>query len=260
MNYPVWTNDGKEPRPEARIFYIISRNGFFLRKQNLFWDVTVPVESIPEEIDPRHPFSADLQHTPPSCKLFLPPLPTEIFLQILEPFAYVWQTMQAEAMVLLWIHAENKTYRVNIPPQSVSAGGVQYQVPDRAPGELLIGTFHSHCIGPAYHSGVDTCDERSMDGIHGTIGRIGARSFTVSLQTVVNGFRFLLNPFDMLQGICEVERENHWGENETIYNLASRELILPENYIPPEEGRNITRIFPRRYFGIEFPDRKEGQR
>mgnify|MGYP001589297538 CR=1 FL=1 len=255
--YPVWLNDGKEPKPEKKVFYEIAANGTFIHKENPFWKAVVPVKQI-----------SILEESSPSFETSLPPISAEITAKIARFFAWIAQTQNTESMVLLWWNEIDNSYAVTAPPQQVEYGGINYNYQNN-PGCRLIGTIHSHGRIPANHSTTDHADEEFFDGIHGTFGDfVGNKNeFEISLQASINNSRFWLNPLDYFEGIKVVDRYGAIGisRNKTDINtdkspavldisnrdLFSRnrwrnpfprffalkeiELLIDKNYQPPQE-------------------------
>ncbi len=203
----IWIKDGRTKPPSDSGHYILAANGTFLRKVNPYWEAVIPVDRI-----------SVLEEESPSLTLSLPKIPPELTQDIIRFFSWVHKTHGTEAMLLLWIRERDKTYRLSAPVRQVvsSARIHTYEIPTRISGERLIGTFHSHGSMGAFHSGTDCSDELSINGIHGTIGRLcigkDVVRCDVSLEASVNGTRFSLEPEAWLVGLSreheEVQAEN----------------------------------------------------
>lgn len=243
LMFPIWIKDGKTAQPSDKIFYELTANGLFLNKTSRFWRAVVPVEKI-----------SILQEEKPSIELFLPPIPEELTHQIARFFAWVYKERATEAVVLVWFCESEGAYRLSAPPQEVSPGSASYEIPNRRPGEVLIGTFHSHGGGSAFHSNTDVCDERSIDGIHGTFGSFSrwyeSHEFSLSIQAVVNGTRFPLSPTDWLKGTAppeepkkeDVEKQELWSWSRVPkaprFILIGQDALLPPDWQPPQEWKD----------------------
>ncbi|MBI5420807.1 MAG: Mov34/MPN/PAD-1 family protein [Parcubacteria group bacterium] len=261
---PVCILDGTTICPDKDFVYLIGENGIFLKKKTPHWDAIVPVNKI-----------SILEKVVPSVTLHLPPIPETIVREMLHLFAWVYKTYGTEAMILLWWNEEEKTYHLSVPFQTVSAGGIDYTIPERnetEKSERLIGTFHSHGSLDAYHSGTDRCDEKSLDGIHGTFGRFSGnifqQEFALSIEVVINGARFPLEPQDWLQGITK-QRDidptpqyyySPWQQKNyhrtPLFALTQRGSILPGQYTPPEDWKNKIH---KRTFWQGYTKKKEQQ-
>lgn len=105
-----------------------------------------------------------------------PLIPSEIVFQILAFFREVYKEHKSEAYASLWMNPETLEWKVGIPEQQVSAGGVSYEAqPQIEDGFVYMGDIHSHAGMGASHSGVDDADEFKdvqRNGIHITIGNL----------------------------------------------------------------------------------------
>lgn len=240
--YPIFIkHQGETPPTENGNCFILARNGCFVRKKMRYWEATVPVPEI-STLEPQ---------TPTLTPLF-PIIPKKILLEILRLFAWIYHTHGTEAVVLLWINTTTNKYRISVPPQRVSAGRATYDIPRRNPEELLIGTFHSHGSGSAFHSSTDVCDEKSIDGIHGTFGRLGktgrSRNFELSVQVAINGTRFPLNPEEWIRGIVKVPSKIRVPDPNHTFYLNNQENMLPRSYTPPQEW--LEQITPEKSWNV----------
>lgn len=220
--YPIWIKDGKNERPKTRIYYELAANGLYLHKETPFWNATVPVKQI-----------SILEKETATIELLLPPIPVPLTRQLAHFFAWAYDIHGTEAMALLWWKEKTQTYTLIAPPQEASVGSVYYEIPTPPPGLRLMGSFHSHNSMREFHSGTDQCDEKSFDGIHGTFGRFSSsykknNAFGLSVQAVVNGTRFPLEPVQWLMGLEKFETEpleiidtekSDTTENPGIFNL-----------------------------------------
>lgn len=103
-----------------------------------------------------------------------PPIPALLMGQIVNFFERIYDRQHTEAAVLLVMHTETKEWRVFVPTQLVSHGGVNYVF---EPSHIqrpwvIVGSIHSHCDFGAGHSSTDTGDADGFDGLHCTIGMI----------------------------------------------------------------------------------------
>lgn len=247
--FPIWIHERGTKKPEKMPFYEISANGVFLHKETPFWKAIVPVEHI-----------SILEKQEPQFEPILPPVPKAVVEQVVRFFAWVTNRYHTEALVLLWWNKNSDLYEITVPSQEVSPNSLHYQIPDeRNNGTHLIGTFHSHHSMSAFHSEVDVHDEINFDGIHGTFGSFtnnsswpDPNSFSLSLQSSINGFRFPMNPLEWLQGIAQFDyRKNNQSDilqleipNLPKYSLADKGVLLPFRYNPPVEWLQNVKIMP----------------
>lgn len=246
--FPIWIHERGTKKPDKMPFYEISADGVFLHKETPFWKAIVPVEHI-----------SILEKQEPQFESLLPPIPKTIVKQVARFFAWITNRYYTEALVLLWWNENNSSYEITVPSQDVSPQSLRYQISDeRNNGTHLIGTFHSHHSMSAFHSGVDIHDEINFDGIHGTFGSftnsswLDPNSFSLSLQSSINGFRFTMNPLEWLQGIAQFDsgRKNQSGilqleiRNLPKYSLTDNGVLLPVGYQPPVEWLQNVKIMP----------------
>ena len=128
-------------------------------------------------------------------------IPASIYAQAVHFFRRVYDAHHTEAEVLITQHNETKEYRLFVPTQRVSHGGVvsMYKAAHVDPAYLVVGTFHSHCDFSAYHSSTDEGDARDMDGIHGTIGYLKRDEPELALMVASRGVLFhYKNPEDVV--------------------------------------------------------------
>lgn len=102
------------------------------------------------------------------------PIPGVLMAQVASFFRRIYRKYHAEAAVILTMHATTKEWRIFIPTQLVSHGGVNYVFDPTHMGEdqYVVGSIHSHCDFSPFHSGTDTGDTDGNDGLHMTIGYI----------------------------------------------------------------------------------------
>lgn len=143
----------------------------------------------------------------PYINMNLPKLEQEIIYKALLFFRKVFNKYKAEAIILLAYNEANKEYALFCPKQQVSGAHIDY---DRDLSERLttvrknededwfellesgytkVGTIHSHCDFQAFHSGTDTGDEASFNGVHITLGHVVSQEFSVAASLVLNDYR-----------------------------------------------------------------------
>lgn len=102
------------------------------------------------------------------------PIPAKIMGQIVSFFERIYDRQHTEAAVLLVMHETTREWRVFVPTQLVSHGGVNYVFEPQHIKRpwFIVGSIHSHCDFGASHSSTDTGDADGFDGLHCTIGHI----------------------------------------------------------------------------------------
>lgn len=197
MLFPVYLHEEGVELPQEGTYYILGRDGLYLRKDTGIVRATVKIDEI-----------SALREVRREARLNLPPLPHHWVGRIVNFFREVFLEYQSEAIVLIFWHPERKQYLVGAPEQIVSPAAVHdYNKGLRFPGYLMVGSIHSHASMSAYHSGIDRCDEKNFDGFHATIGHVNEIHLGVSSEIAVNGNRFPVLPETFLEGLERVATE-----------------------------------------------------
>ena len=188
--FPIVINDGQTEMPDADIYYIVGKEGIFIKKRLGIMESLSPVKNI-----------SILKSVQSSAKMHIPPLPSIMAAKVLNFFRVVYDKYSAEAIVLLFYNQETKKFKLHVPSQKVSAGGVDYNRAITIDGYTMIGDIHSHAGMSAFHSGIDQGDEESFDGLHITFGNMRSDNISISSSIVSNGYRTIVNPEEYLNGI-----------------------------------------------------------
>lgn len=155
-------------------YYVLSQEGIFQHQVNTLGTATLRIDKMPTHL-------GELGHKNGFFDYNATTVPKEICAQIVDFFRRIWKNHKAEAEVILTAKIESTDgfpkiveWRVFIPTQKVSMGGVEsvYEPSHIAKGYQVVGTMHSHCNFSAFHSGTDTNDASSFDGLHLTIGMV----------------------------------------------------------------------------------------
>jgi len=204
MLFPVHIYDEGVELPNEGNYYVVAGNGVFLHKDTGLVKCFVPVDNI--SMLPSLEVASSVE-----CSL--PKLPAEHVQKIKKFFAEVVNQHRTESSTTLYFNPETSDWKVHVPQQLVSHGGVRYSrklKPEEAggyEGYLRVGTIHSHCDFGAFHSGTDVDDEKDFDGLHVTFGHNDRDNFTISASVVVNGHRSKVSPEDVLEGVENVESD-----------------------------------------------------
>jgi hypothetical protein len=98
--------------------------------------------------------------------------------EMLTFFKWAYDTEKSEAQVRLFVHP-TLGWKIWAFPQKGGTGMTTLEIDNEdfklqraaiGEGYIPFGTVHSHCAAPAFQSGVDTHDEKSVDGLHITVG------------------------------------------------------------------------------------------
>jgi PRTRC genetic system protein A len=191
--FKIFINDGTNPLPNDNIYYIIGKQGVFLKKTMGLIDSIIKVDKIS--------ILNDVQET---AALNVSKIPTITFSKIIKFYKDIYEKYHGEAVVLLYYNQTRKWFKLQIPNQNVTGGSAIYENRKTIENYQLIGTIHSHGSMSAFHSSVDDNDERNFDGLHITVGRVTEVNLDISCSVVVNGKRFILDPLNYIAGISKV--------------------------------------------------------
>jgi hypothetical protein len=247
--FKIVINNGKENLPDDDIFYIITKNGVFLKKKLDLIESLVKVDTIS--------FLEDLQ---PFVKLNIPKIPSKLFHEIVSFFHAIQNKQNAECMVILYYNQNTKKFRAYAPPQQVSGSSIHKYENDvnKFPDYTKLGTIHSHSNFSAFYSAVDDVDEFLWDGLHITVGNVDdIDNCTIRASVVSNKFREILNPLFYIEGITKVEKKqpflaygnlNSWQQNlieqsesDCYYKLNNGIIKFPEKW---EKNIEQTQMYP----------------
>ena len=239
--FPVHVYDGGR-LPDEGTHFVVAGNGIWLHKDTDVASGYVQVPAIS--------FLPDLPDA--GLRVKLPKVPAKHVWRIKEFFSRVVAEFNSEAETTLYYNRETGDFKVLVPKQTVSYGGVRYErsgtshLKDMA-GYLCVGTIHSHCTFNAFHSGVDDADEDGFDGLHVTFGHNDKAEFSISASVVLNGNRFKIAPDACLEGVEPVgdrfrlkPPETGWEDGLADWMSAvSRESFFSRDTNPFEIGDSV---------------------
>jgi PRTRC genetic system protein A len=182
--------DGKNEMPDDDIYYVVGKEGIFIKKKLGIMESLSPVKNI-----------SILESVQATAKMHIAKIPGILTAKISNFFKEVQKEHRSEAIVLLFYNEETKKYKVVPPAQKVSAASLDYNRSIIIDGWTMIGDIHSHSSMSAFHSGVDQGDEESFDGLHITFGNMNAELISISASIVSNGHRTMVLPEDYMNGI-----------------------------------------------------------
>ena len=234
--FNVHINDGMNELPEDDVFYIIAKEGIFLKKKLGVMESIAPVKNI-----------STLQSVATSAKMHIKKMPAVSFAKVVDFFKKVYEEHRSEAVVLLFYQESSKKYRIIPPHQKVLASSIDYNRGISIDGWTMIGTIHSHAGMSAFHSGTDDSDEDSFDGLHITLGNMNSEDFSVSASIVANGHRIIVDPEEYVNGIKKVvdidETKPYYATK--VYKYVSGKMQLDED--ASKKYLRSHRTFDKRY-------------
>src|SRR6185295_12916503 len=128
-------------------YWVVSRDGLYLRKQTTLGPCLLPEDRFPAQ------FESLGKYKDGYFKYAAPRIPAHIISQALDFFRNVFADIHAEAEVLVLLNEETMEFSLFVPYQVVSGGSVRsiYDQADLPEGLIVIGTIHSHCDFGAFH-------------------------------------------------------------------------------------------------------------
>ena len=266
--FPVYLYEADLDLSELKgTYYLVTSKGIYMHKETKAGNALVPVEGIPWLEAPSMEF-----------QLKLPKIPGRIIAQAYNFFKKVYEKYDSESYVTLYFSQASNQYRLWCPKQTVSHGSVNYDrtdqpaFNDRSVNDWqACGTIHSHCNFSAFHSGTDTGDEASFDGIHITIGHVNRAQFSMCSAIAINAVRETLEPENCCAGVVRTTdksvKKNSWmsfgdaaffhielSEEETQAMVSDLEMI-DEQWMPKVEKQN----FGYSQYGQYSGKKKEGE-
>ena len=200
---PIYLKTSAEmPWPDQEgAFYILSRDGLHLCRNQPHFRSSVPAPNWPSELS-THPTFLSLLHPK------IPRAPLELMVGFFHRLASLHG---AEAAALLVLDRATGRVRFHVPEQTARVGadsrgrrypiGVSYETePAPPPGCLVVGDIHSHAFAAAYASAVDQHDEAHRPGLHLVVGRIDWEPPEFHCEFVVDGTRFPVQEETILDG------------------------------------------------------------
>lgn len=172
------------PLPDNGPYIVATKSGYMLHQKTHWGRVLVPTKEAPALPESTSFLWHDIN------------LPADLIGQAWAFFRAVWETRKSEAMVdITW--SRERGYRLFVPPQEASMGGVKAQRTAEHYRGQIVGTMHSHCNFNAYHSGTDTHDADGHDGLHITIGHVHEDKLDIAIMVSSQGIRWDLELDDI---------------------------------------------------------------
>ena len=198
--FPVYLKDGGFEPPADPIHYLVTADGLFQVKENLVFRSCVRVRGI-----------RGLQGQAEEVQWKLPRVPGAVLQRVVGLFREVYRRHKSEAIVLLFYDPASGEYGLGVPEQYVAGGHLRYVPGETPPGQIRVGTIHSHAEADAFHSPVDDGDEEHDDGLHVTVGNLDG-TFSLSCSLVVDGRRFALRTRDIFGPVAREAPTDVWYE------------------------------------------------
>lgn len=130
-----------------------------------------------------------------------PPIPVDVWKQVLAFFQWTYDTTHSESQVRLFVNTKTRTWEAWAFPQEARTGMTarELDTPEKNKqraafaddaGWVYFGTVHHHCSCSAFQSGTDFANERDQDGLHITIGNMASQRYDLHARFYLGGFGF----------------------------------------------------------------------
>jgi len=212
--FKIHINNRDVETPTDDIYYIVAKEGIFLKKKLGIMESIAPVKNI-----------SILNSVSTMAKMHIKKIPGTKFARTVAFFKEVYKQYFAEAIVLLFYDENLKTYKIVAPPQKVTAAACDYNKGMSIDGMQMIGTIHSHASMSAFHSGTDDKDEEHFDGLHITIGNLNKENVSITASIVANGHRFVVEPEEYIDKLKVVEEQEVVSPLTRTYQYINGQLI-----------------------------------
>ncbi len=226
LSWPTHVLEQNSKLPKNGTYYVVARNGTFIRKDMPLIEALVPTTI------------SSLEIAVPYAGSKMPKIPTALLIRSLLFFRVVYKRHRAEAIVLLHYSERQKKYMLWCPNQKVAGLRIaSYDPHERFKDFQLVGTIHSHASVSAGHSSTDHNDEKNFDGLHITLGDVEQlHAFSLSASLMVNGHRFVKEPSELIRGVSML------GGQKYDFILPKgkdcRHIQFPRNWLKKVKGES----------------------
>jgi Zn finger protein HypA/HybF involved in hydrogenase expression len=216
--FKVHVNNGEQEQPQDDIYYIVAKEGIFLKKKVGVMESIAPVQNI-----------SILNSVNTMARMHIKKIPGIKFARVVAFFKEVYKQYFGEAVVLLFYDEKTKNYKIVPPHQKVTGASCDYNKGISLEGMQMIGTIHSHASMSAFHSGTDDHDEKHFDGLHITVGHVNNDAVSISASIVSNGHRFVVEPEEYIEKLKAVEEQVIASPMTRSYQWINGQLIETTN-------------------------------
>lgn len=190
------------PEPTGGPYFVYTKDGWYVHRNWHFGRVLHPIKKAD---------GVDDNGLTPYLWTRDNEVPIEIIGQAWSFFRAIYERDKAEAMVdITW--SEEKGYRLFVPKQSTSGGGVKAERKMEHLKGQHVGTIHSHCMMNAFHSGTDTHDADEHDGLHITLGKVMNKQPEIAIMMSVSKVRWDFKYEELWEGEIPLITHPEWWE------------------------------------------------
>jgi PRTRC genetic system protein A len=184
------TTDEKVELPDPKTpYYILAEDGIYYHRTLLIGEALTPLKQMPGHLKPTGMKQGAFIFT-------AEPIPAAICAQAVSFFRRIYDRHKTEAEVYITQNHQTRQYRLFIPNQTCTGASVhsQFDAAHISRNWQLVGTMHSHCMMSAFHSGTDTNDASTLDGIHITVGKVMDDVPDIAAMVSVDGHHYTYKP------------------------------------------------------------------
>lgn len=182
-----------------------------------------------------------------------PAISPEVWQQMLAFFQWTFDTTHSESQVRLFVNTRDRIWAVWAFPQEARSGMTARELttPEAATqraqfsdaaGWLYFGTVHHHCSCSAFQSGTDTANEENQDGLHITIGNMGANRYDLHARFYLGGFKFepdLSRFWDIGTNLIQLLPQELW-DKVARHQMSAK--VAPATLFPDEWKANLIEV------------------
>lgn len=198
---PVYLKTSEtEPLPTDKFYYLLTRNGLFMCRNNAWFTSCAPAKAGP----------SDLAEQKPVATLNYPTIPRALFERAVGFFHQVYKAHGWESALILCWNKQTQAMELVCPEQKCSMSAVEYEIPVLPPHLMAIGDLHCHCDFGAFASWTDEHDEMKRPGIHIVVGHVDKEPPEFHSEAVIDGERFKIG------SIAELVEDYHQRDTHSV--------------------------------------------
>lgn len=190
-----------------------------------------------------------------------PPIPKEVWQQVLSFFSWTYKTMHSESQVRMFVNAKEGLWRAWAYPQEARTGMSAREIDEKESLEtgterfkvwgfepsgdwIQFCTVHHHCNMGAFQSSTDEADERRQDGLHITVGDMDKPKHSIHARFYVDGTKWE-DTLDM-SWFWDVGDQVRELLPDTAYNLVARHQMCQPSDVefPKQWADNVREVKP----------------
>lgn len=216
------------PSPDNGPYLIATQDGYFVHDSNQFGRYLTRAKT-----------SKMLPKYEPFFWYDIEKLPATLIGQAWSFFRAIFESKASEAMLdITW--TEEHGYRLFVPPQEATHGGVDVERNPAHYKGAIVGTLHSHCDFSAFHSSTDKHDADGHDGIHFTLGMVNKSEPEIAVMISRNGEHWDMELNEVLDGEVKLVSHPKWWENFVKEPQSAYTIVAKYNQTPRKPYKPVT--------------------